>query len=1435
MKDEWVTKLGICEDDGILRCYGRYERSALESATRAPMLLTNRNPVTKLIVEATHRILLHGGTQSTLAETRRLWWIPKGRKEVKKVVSACRWCKRFRAPPYRLPPMAPLPRFRTQRFRPFQLSGVDYFGPIVVRLDGKKIKTWTSLFTCLTVRAVHLEVVTDLTTEKFLNCFRRFVARRGVPSMICSDNATTFKGADRVIQSLWKEVQEDPQCCEYILNNNIRWHFITPLSPWKGGYYERMVGTVKSSLRRAVGRRILSLEEYQTMICEVEGVVNTRPLTYLYAEAGTKILRPVDFLLPEVHLTMPSRNDSGNDEPYVPRAERSEMVDTYHRSTQALDGFWHLWKSEYLLSLREQHRMQHSQPKNATPLAPKIGEVVLIEQDGEPRASWKLGIIERLIGDFDGKIRSAVLRTAENPEVERSINQLYPLEIGSGDGEQNEYPASEAPGETVAELESVASTQEQPNSTEQAPLKQQRTKPSEACAKQERIREPSRESKQEVGKETNYRNLRSKNRVPAVQNYSFVLFCMTMLAVCFSRVATLSSKCVANARLRLVDSQSCVSDGIVVMQDDENEYCWINKICPNQLLRDGVCKQKCRCPDWATDCSFYKGTVPGTTGVEREILETAFPGQVCSLKKEKFCDPRPEKSNFYQVELYSGAQFLVESLHLTHVQVMGEGFKCVGSGNATGTSGFCESHECQPGGEKFCFYENNELVFLINQKGKVPVRAWGSVEKIYYGHRKQKSTHCNNCTAVCKRGGVYVALTEKISFLEVCAEPFCVTKGSPSGDEMILLPKEVVMTEYEVVVKIWHEGIIVKSFAFDCGAAPLCEMIDCYFCKEAIFNPQCASKWEVLVSILVAYLFCFFLFMCVSIIKCLGKPLRLLGKCCRKLLRYLTACCPTRRRETLPEREGLLQEFGRRRFKRPFSHRAARTGFTVMAVLALTFVTEAFGCVEVASLNAEVHHCSEGKHGGIECAVSGALRLALSPQGQKMCILIKNQEESPIGSVTIRVNRVGLVCQKQTSYYTRSYVMRTASAKRCARAGSCIGDKCAAVATDTKLEEFAGEANNNLGLSYCEESCGCAGCGCFFCSSACMFYRTYAVPSSSTVYEVFSCPTWSVHVPVTLEIDKQNERITEEVVLQEGAMVPVRNLKLTLVSTSMPPLPVLGKNFISDDQRAAMIAASPAGVQLAGTIGALQCKTREKAKEMNCSLPHGTCQCINGELSVACSCYNHELEPIMRNSEMALPLSIPGLVLERVENNVEARISAKASLELQVEIEGLKLTTKREVNSCKLTVVSFGGCYNCLTGARLKYKCVTDFGSAMAHVRCGKTLFTVSCGQPGIEDVVVLAFARPNVDVQCEVQCPASRSELHLQGVLSFVGFSEMVQSSNMIVRSKEFGSFFDVDFSFWILGLPTPYKILLGVGALSFFLLLAMYRALKLRFFCLF
>ena len=172
--------------------------------------------------------------------------------------------------------------------------------------------------------------------------------------------------------------------------------------------YERMIGTVKSSLRRAVGRRILSLEEYKTMNCEVEGVVNTQPLTYLCSEAGTKVLRPVDFLVPEVYLTMPSRNDSENDEWYIPRAERNEMVDTYHRSMRALDRFWHLWRSEYLLDLREQHRMQHSQSKNATPLAPKIGDVVLIEQEGEPRAFWKLDIIERLIRDFDGKIRSAL-------------------------------------------------------------------------------------------------------------------------------------------------------------------------------------------------------------------------------------------------------------------------------------------------------------------------------------------------------------------------------------------------------------------------------------------------------------------------------------------------------------------------------------------------------------------------------------------------------------------------------------------------------------------------------------------------------------------------------------------------------------------------------------------------------------------------------------------------------------------------------------------------------------------------------------------------------------------------------------------------------------------------------------------------------------------
>ena len=236
-------------------------------------------------------------------------------------------------------------------------------------MDDKKIKIWGSLFTCLTTRAIHLEVVTDLTSEKFLNSFRRFVARRGVPCIICSDNATTFKGANKVVESLWNKVQEDSRCCDFVSSNKIRWHFITPLSPWKGGYYKRMVGTVKSSLKRAIGKKVLAQEDYQTLLCGVEGVVNSRPLTYIYEENNAKILRPVDFLLPKSCLTLPSQNDwEDNDETYLPPEERNGLVERYKQCNRALDRYWDLWKKEYLLSLREKHRMEHGQFKSVSVL-----------------------------------------------------------------------------------------------------------------------------------------------------------------------------------------------------------------------------------------------------------------------------------------------------------------------------------------------------------------------------------------------------------------------------------------------------------------------------------------------------------------------------------------------------------------------------------------------------------------------------------------------------------------------------------------------------------------------------------------------------------------------------------------------------------------------------------------------------------------------------------------------------------------------------------------------------------------------------------------------------------------------------------------------------------------------------------------------------------
>ena len=229
-------QFGLFQDsDGLWRCGGRLQNANLPLFTIHPILLDKNHHLTILFIRQAHERVMHSRVKATLTELRSRFWVVKGRSIVQQVLRRCVVCKRYEGQPYKAPPPPPLPPLRVKEAPPFTHTGVDFAGPLYVKKENGHSceKVWICLFTCCVVRAVHLDLVPDLSTSTFLNCLKRFVARRGLPSKIVSDNGKTFEAACKVIRT----IVSHPDVQAYLTGLGVKWIFNLPRAPWWGRHF----------------------------------------------------------------------------------------------------------------------------------------------------------------------------------------------------------------------------------------------------------------------------------------------------------------------------------------------------------------------------------------------------------------------------------------------------------------------------------------------------------------------------------------------------------------------------------------------------------------------------------------------------------------------------------------------------------------------------------------------------------------------------------------------------------------------------------------------------------------------------------------------------------------------------------------------------------------------------------------------------------------------------------------------------------------------------------------------------------------------------------------------------------------------------------------------------------------------------------------------
>ena len=428
----------------VMRVGGRLARSNLQDEAKHPFILPKDHPFTKALVWGAHVDNVHAGIDWLHYYLRQEYWILSSRQIIRSLVKNCTVCRRLNATRGQQQ-MALLPEARVNPEPGFTHTGVDYTGQIQLRKTphGKVMEVgYIAVFTCLTTRAVHLEVVQSNSTYHFLMAFKRFLNTRGMPRVMYSDNAKYFKRADLEIKETIDAANE--ALAAEAEKWRFSWKYSTELAPHTAGVWESMVKGMKRSLFKVARNAFLTYTELTTVIKELEGLMNDRPLESA-SEETMDVITPSMLLLGRKIRPWVDKFDE------TALQQSNDIRERWKYRNTIAQQFWDSWSKQYRLQLSQRAKWHTPRPNV------RVGDIVLVEKDKIKRGNWPVARVVKVVRGRDGLVRSLHLThgsvitgyTKEDkpiwkpgPVYVRSVHGVFPLE-SAADREVTLHPSEE--------------------------------------------------------------------------------------------------------------------------------------------------------------------------------------------------------------------------------------------------------------------------------------------------------------------------------------------------------------------------------------------------------------------------------------------------------------------------------------------------------------------------------------------------------------------------------------------------------------------------------------------------------------------------------------------------------------------------------------------------------------------------------------------------------------------------------------------------------------------------------------------------------------------------------------------------------------------------------------------------------------------------------